>query len=361
MLTIVENDHQELYEAEAVKYSVIVLLEEESDDFRNYINVLNEILSRRDEHYEILVIANGTEGFLKNQIDGIEYRNNPFRFFALNRKTLQSVCLNAALKESSGEIIIICGSYQQITEDSFVALLDAFDEETDIVVPFRKDRVDPSFNQFQSKVFNEIVRKVVGAKVNDLSCTVRLVRRDVLEDVDLYGNMYRFLPVLASRLGYTIKEIDSTHYQERGKTGFYGVFDYLSRLIDILNLYFNIHFSRKPLRFFGIVGAAFSITGFFGLFVVLIQKLFFAYGLGDSPFLILSLLLIALGIQAVGVGLLAEIIVFTQGRNRKEFRISYFDSEQYSGAERRKSKFFQETHNGRERRRANILNRINFP
>ena len=121
------------------------------------------------------------------------------KLFALNRRASQAVCLRTALKESSGDIIMVCGSYQQITRDSFAKLLDALDDNADIISPWRQNRVDPPFNQFQSRIFNEMVQFTTGAKLNDLSCTVKVVRRAVLEETELYGNMYRFLPIIAEK------------------------------------------------------------------------------------------------------------------------------------------------------------------
>lgn len=337
-----------------IRYSIAVLLEEESEDFTQFIYTIYEIFTEKGEPFEILIMANGTEGFLMNHVEDLHPISHSITFFTLNRKNPQSVCLNSAVKESNGDIIVICGSYQQLTKDSFISLLEAFDEETDIISPWRQERVDPSFNQLQSRVFNEFVRKIIGAKVHDLSCTVKLVRREVLEDVEIYGNMSRFLPILAARFGYKTKEIPCKHHQERGKTGFYSFSDYLTRVIDILNLYFNIRFFRKPLRFFGILGLSFAGSGFLLLLLVFLEKLITGYPIGNRPLLLMALLFFVIGIQTMGLGLLAEIVVFTQGRNLKEFRVSYIDSDQYSGPERRKNKYFKEHYRGDEKRKTNI-------
>ena len=319
-----------------IKYSVIVLLEEDSKDFSGFIKELYDIFSRKGDSFEILVIANGTEGFLRDEARCIYRYNDHLKLFTINKKTSQAVCLRAALKESGGEIVVVCGSYQQITKDSFSQLLDAFDDETDIISPWRQNRVDPSFNQFQSRVFNELVRIVTGTELHDLSCTVKIVRREVLEETELYGNMYRFLPILASRKGFTYKEVQCEHYQERGETGFYSFFEYLERIIDILTLYFNTRFTRKPLRFFGSIGMLFFTVGLLILGYIFLERFLSDYPIGDRPALLLmSVLFITLGIQAAGGGLLGEIIVFTQGRNIKEYSVSCYADHQYIGPERR--------------------------
>lgn len=304
-----------------MKYSVIILLEEKSEDFAQYIQTLHGIFSSKQELFEILIIANGLEGFLRNQLKSLGDLNHSLRAFALNKRTPQAVCLQTAFKESTGEIVVVCGSYQQVTKESFTLLLDSLDEKTDIVSPWRQKRVDPLFNRLQSKLFNILVRIIIKSDLHDLSCTVKIFRREVLEETELYGNMYRFLPILSEQKGFKYKEFKCDHFQERGKTGFYSLSDYVVRMIDIFTLYFNTRFSRKPLRFFSALGASFLMIGLLITFYIFIQKIFMGYSIGDRSLLILAILILVLGVQTASVGLLGEIIVFTHGRHRKAYTI----------------------------------------
>lgn len=304
-----------------IHYSVIVLLEDESEGFADFLTTLDRIFSSKGEPYEIIVMANGTEGFLNRELQKMGKGSLDIRAFSLTRKTPQAVCLKAGFHESSGEIIVICGSYQQISEDSFRSVLSALDEDTDIISPWRQSRVDPAFNQFQSKIFNILTKKITGFNINDLSCTVRVFRRKVLEETKLYGNMYRFLPILAARKGFRNKEVVCEHLQECGKTGFYGLSEYLDRGLDIFTLYFNTRFSKKPLRFFSIIGSFFFVLGLMVFFYVFGQKIFLGSQIGGRPVLLLAILFIVLGVQAASVGFLGEIIAFTQGRHQKEYSI----------------------------------------
>ncbi len=337
-----------------IKYSVIILLEENAEGFADFVIELYDVFSSRKDSFEILIIANGTEGFLKNESKFLSDYTKHIKFFALNRKTSQAVCLKAALKESKGDIIVICGSYRQIAKDSFIHLLDSLDEETDIISPWRINRVDPPLNQIQSEIYNMIVRKITNTDLHDLSCTVKIVRREVFEETELYGNMYRFLPVLASRKGFKFKEVQCEHSQERGKTGVYGFFLYFERIIDIFTLYFNIRFTRKPLRFFGTIGILFVLSGMLIILYILVQKTLMEFNAGNQAMLLwLGFLFLAFGVQLSGVGLLGEIIVFIQGRNLKEYNVSYILSPRYCGPERRKSKYYTTLHFSRsdEKRR----------
>ncbi|MBW2166262.1 MAG: glycosyltransferase [Deltaproteobacteria bacterium] len=304
-----------------MKYSIIVLLEDPHADFSQFVKNLHDVFATRGDSFEILIMANGTGGFLRNQLTKLQGFNHAIKAFEFNTKTTQAVCLQAGLKESSGETIVACGSYQQITNDSFNQLLDALDEGADIISPWRQGRVDPGFNQFQSKIFNTFVRRLLKTNLHDLSCTVKIFRKEVLEDTNIYGNMYRFLPIVAAQKGFKTKEIKCQHFQERGETGFYALSDYVTRLIDIFTIFFNTRFIKKPLRFFSSVGLGSLLIGLFITFYVFVEKFFMGHPVGDRPALLLAIFFIVLGVQAASVGLLGEIITFTQGRHKKEYTI----------------------------------------
>lgn len=304
-----------------IKYSILVLLEEPHQDFVQFVRNLHDVFSRRHFPFEILIMANGTGSFLRDQLKELQGFNHRLKAFDFNTPTTQAVCLKGALKESNGEIIIVCGSYQQITNDSLLQLLDALDDATDIISPWRQHRVDPWFNRFQSQVFNILVRKITGLDLHDLSCTVKVFRREVLEQTEIYGNMYRFLPIVAARKGFKTKEIKCSHREERGKTGFYRLSDYITRLIDIFTLYFNTRFTRRPLRFFSGIGLGFLSFGLVVLSYIFAKKFLMGHPVGNRPILFLAIFLMAIGVQAASIGLLGEIIVFTHGRHRREYSI----------------------------------------
>lgn len=301
--------------------SVVILLEEESPNFSHYIEMLHNLFEQRGAVFEFLIIANGVERFLKSQLEILPngYRN--IRAFSFPNRVSQAVCVRAALNESDSEILVMCGSYQQITAEAFNALLDVFDDDVDLVSPWRHQRVDPSFNQLQSRIFNAMLAFITGSRLHDLSCTTRIFRREVLEKVRIYGNLYRFLPILAQQKGYRVREVPCSHYQERGKTGFYSLSEYMGRLVDIGTLYFNTRFSRKPLRFFSTIGAGLIAVGGFISLWVCIQKILYNVPIGNSPELLTAIILMVAGIETAGLGLLGEIIAFTHGRQRKEYTI----------------------------------------
>lgn len=301
--------------------SVIVLLENEQPDFSAYLQKLAHVFSKVDESFEIIVIANGTGGFLRSQNVSIQSSNINLRAFEFVSPVSQAVILKAVLKEAKGDNLMICGSYQQLTDKSLETCIMAMDESVDIVSPWRQKRVDPSFNQFQSRVFNWITRRFVKTNLHDLSCTVRVCRRSVLEEIELYGNVSRFLPVLAAAKGFKVKEVPVEHYQERGKIGLYSFSEYTNRFLDIFTTFFNTRFSRKPLRFFSFIGIGFIGIGILLMGIVFLERLFLEIPVGNRPMFFGGLLIMILGVIVSGAGLLGEIIAFTNGRHKKEYVI----------------------------------------
>ena len=247
-----------------IKYSVIFLLEEPHRDFPQFVKNMHAILSARDESFEMLIMANGTGSFLRNALERFGNSRFSLKAYEFSVKTTQAVCLISGIRESQGEVIVVCGSYQQIANESFKNLLESLDDKVVIISPWRYHRVDSRFRQLRSYIFNALVRMITKSDLHDLNCTVKVTRREVLEEIKLYGNMYRYLPILAFQKGFKTKEVRCEHYQERGgKLGLSNLHEYLTRAVDMLTIYFNIRFIRKPLRFFSTIGMIFLLLGIF--------------------------------------------------------------------------------------------------
>jgi hypothetical protein len=164
---------------------------------------------------------------------------------------------------------------------------------------------------------------VTGVKFHDLTCLLRAMRRRVFEDVSVQGDMYRFLPVLAHRAGYEVTEVTVRHVKEHGRFMIFGMGVYLRRLLDVAALIFLTRFTRKPLRFFGLAGGLVFLLGLVICGVLLFDHFFGgeAERLKNQSALILGVLMLVLGVQTFFIGLVAEIIIFTQGRNLKDYRV----------------------------------------
>ena len=304
-----------------MKYSILILLKFRNDDIVEFVTNLDSLFRHRGEDFEILIMLDGMSVLPEEKRNQLAQIDTALRIFQLPPKTTEAICLASGYKESRGDTLVVLGSFQQITSQSLEQMIAALNDETDMVVSWRRNRLDGRFSQFQSRVFNYVVRSIVRTDLNDIACKVKVMRPKILDSIAVYGKMYNYLPILARDKGYRVKEIACDHYKDHRKPGIRSVSQYLNTLLDILVLYFNSKYNRKPLRFFSTVGIIFAFIGALIISYVFFDKLLFGTPIGERSVLLISLLFIVNGIQAASVGLLGEIIAFVHGRHRKEYTI----------------------------------------
>lgn len=305
-----------------VKVSLILLLENEEHDFSTTLQDLHRQLDSFGFSHELFLAVNGPSTFARECLKGWPSAAPEIQLIELNKKVSSGICLQTVVPQCRGEILLICGPYQQIHYDDLKEMLNEVAEgQIDLALPWRQNRVDPLVNRWQSWGFNWLVRKLIGTPFHDLSSTLRVARKSILEEVNLYGDLYRYLPILAQRRGFKVKEFEVAHLEERGKVGFFGVREYVSRFVDLVSMHFTLGFARKPLRYFGFRGLVVFFLGLAcmcGAFVLRVVQQSF---LGDSSLLMVGLILMVAGSGIWGIGLLGEIISFVFGRHRKDYII----------------------------------------
>lgn len=242
---------------------------------------------------------------------------------ALHRPFGESVCLSSAFENSKGEIILTLPQYVQLDPHDLARLFETLDNGADMATTRRQPRIDSRLNQVQSWMFNWVVRLVTGASFHDLNSTTRLMRREVLEQMTIYGSMYRYLPATAYRQGFRVEEVPARHLAEWGGASVFGMGVYMRRALDVVGLMFLSRFTHKPLRFFGALGGAAILLGalLLGWQVVQWAMSETDYGLYQRVPFLFGVLLVVLGSQTIGFGLVGEIIIYTQARNLREYRI----------------------------------------
>jgi hypothetical protein len=316
-----ESPVEQTGECVDMKYSIIFLIEEESEEFSGFLDLIYGLFEEQGEDFEVLVVANGTESFVTSRLNSRRNHLERLEVIAFPARVPQPVCLKAALNECSGTHILTLGPYQELTSASYRKLLHSMREGVDLVAPCRKVREDALLNRSHSRILNLAVRWVLGVKLKDTGCNVRFFRREVLESLELYGSMYRYFPALAAQKGFKIREIECDQSEKARKIRYYKMRVYLDRFVEILNLFFSTRFSRKPLRFFNLIGASLMVVGLVALIYVGIQKVIFNVPIGARPLLIVGMIGLVGGTQIAGFGLLGEILSFVHGRFHSEYTI----------------------------------------
>jgi hypothetical protein len=271
---------------------------------------------------ELLLAVNGQGRFVRDCLKRWPAAAPEIRLIELKHRVSSAICLQEVVPECRSELLVICGPYQQFEyADLGLVLNETASGTVDLALPRRENRIDPLVNRSQSWLFNWLVRKMTDTAFHDLSCLVRVARKPVMSEVPMYGDLYRYLPLLAARRGFKVKEYPVIHRQERGKIGFFGTREYVSRIVDMVGMHFTFTCGRKPLRYFGILGMALFLIGTFAMSFALWQRLFSGVDLGDSGLLMAGLLLMVSGSGVWGIGLLGEILAFVFGRTRKDYII----------------------------------------
>ena len=234
----------------------------------------------------------------------------------------ESAALTTGFAKARGQWIVTLASYFQVEPTGLERAFQEMADGADLVVGRRHPRIDSVFNRLQSRLFHGIVNHLTRTRFHDLSCGFKVMSRRVARELNLYGGLHRFIPLLALDRGFLVREIAVPQRQEDRATRYFGTSTYLGRLLDVLNIFFLTKFTRTPLRFFGPVGAGMFSLGVLIDLIVAIDRIFFATALSDRPLLLLGVLLMVLGVQTLSLGLIGEIIIFTHARNVRDYKIA---------------------------------------
>jgi hypothetical protein len=190
-----------------------------------------------------------------------------------------------------------------------------------MVIARRWPRHDSKLKRAQTITFHGILNFIAGCSFQDLGCGVRAFKKEIADEIPVYGDQHRFIPLLAERRGFRVKEVKVPQSNIDSAPTFYRSGTYLRRILDILTVFFLVKFTKKPLRFFGLIGSTIFAIGFLVLIYIISQRLFSGVALADRPALLLSSLFVVLGVQLIALGLIAELIIFTHAREIKEYTI----------------------------------------
>lgn len=298
--------------------SVVVPVVERADDLQALHRAFADELESRGLAYEFLFVVDG--GFTPPpELAALAERDN-VRVLRFARTFGETAALRLGIERSGGDVILTLPAYFQVKPEGIGPLLAALENGSDMAVASRSPRLDSWLNRVQSSVFHHMISGVTDRRFHDIACGVRLMRRSVAEALPLYGDLHRFIPALAVREGYLVEEVPVAQHPQDARTRLYGPGVYLRRLLDVATFFFLAKFTEKPLRFFGLVGSVFFLAGAVTGLVLLIDRLN-GTGIANRPLLLLAVLLVALGVQLMGLGLVGEIIVHLRAPHRRAYRV----------------------------------------
>jgi glycosyltransferase involved in cell wall biosynthesis len=303
-----------------VDLSVVIPLLDEEQSIRPLHSSLITVLEAVGREYEIIFVDDGSEDDTFGILASLHEQDpEHIRVIEFRRNFGKTAALTAGFRQARGEVVITMDADLQDDPTEIPGLLAELNEETDLVVAWRHERQDPLSKRLPSKVANTAVSLLTGVKIHDLNCGFKAYRREVVQDLKLYGELHRFIPVLAHWRGYRVTEHKVVHRARQYGQSKYG-FERLGRsFLDFGMVLFLTYYLKRPMHLFGTLGALLFLIGFaIGLYLTGLWVI--GVGIGWRPLLFLGILAMIVGVQMASIGLLGEMI-----RN-----FAYHPEEEYS-------------------------------
>lgn len=302
-----------------IELSVIIPVTERFDPISELFHEYKRGVESTGLKYEFIYVIDGNQPEVLSELRKLQ-ETEKLTIITLAKSFGEATALSAAFSNTSGNKILTLPAYQQILVDDIPKLITSL-EHCDMALSRRWPRRDSLLNRLQSRLFNFLLRLSTDLKIRDAGCSARAFTREVIEEIQLYGDLHRFFPVMAHRQGFRVIELDVTQSEKDIHQRIYAPGLYVRRLLDLLTIFFLIKFTKKPLRFFGLVGSTLFSLGAISSLYLIMERLIFNVSLADRPALIISSLLIVLGVQIIAIGLIGEIIIFTHAKDLKEYKI----------------------------------------
>ena len=304
--------------------TVIVPVHNEEANLGNFLKALMAVLEREQYEYEIIFVDDGSTDRSAELLTTFAGDNPQCKLIRFRRNFGQTAAMMAGLDYASGEVIVPIDADLQNDPEDIPRLLKKLDEGYDLVSGWRKDRKDSAITRnFPSWIANKLISRISGVKLSDYGCTLKAYRRSIVEEVKLYGEMHRFLPIYASWAGAKTTEIAVNHMPRLHGESKYGLERVFKVPLDLLVVKFLSSYSQKPIYVFG----GFGLFNHLLALVTFVVMIYFKYWGGKSfiatPLPVLAALFILMGFISMLIGLVAELSVRTyhESQNKSTYLV----------------------------------------
>jgi glycosyltransferase involved in cell wall biosynthesis len=287
--------------------SVVVPIFNEQDSLAELYARLREVLAALERSYEIIFVDDGSTDGSIPMLHAIQSSDANIVIVELRRNFGKATALQAGFQIAQGDIIITLDGDLQDDPNEIPRFLEMLEEGFDLVSGWKKDRRDPITKTLPSRAWNFITALLTGIPLRDFNCGFKAYRRQVVEKLDLYGELHRYIPVLAHAKGFRVGEIPVRHHPRRHGESKYSFERFRRGAFDLLTVLFLSRFQRRPLHLFGLLGLVFTLVGLVIDSYLTVLWLMGERPIGDRPLLALGTLLITIGIQVLTFGLMAEM------------------------------------------------------
>jgi glycosyltransferase involved in cell wall biosynthesis len=299
--------------------SVVVPVYDERDNLVPLVDELAAALSPLGCPFEVIVVDDGSRDGTSDILRGLARSRTYVRAVFFRRNFGQTAAFDAGFRSASGDVIVTMDGDRQNDPRDVPAMLAKLDEGYDVVAGWRRDRKDGFlFRKIPSRIANWLVRTATGTAIHDLGCSLRVYRREVTDELQLYGEMHRFISVLAHNMGARIAEVEVHHRARSAGSSKYGLGRSFKVLLDLTTILFLRRYKTKPIYVLGGLGSLLMVVSAAIAGVVLWEKLHDGIWVHRNPLFLLAAMAALVGVQLLATGLVAELIVRTgndaQGR-----------------------------------------------
>jgi glycosyltransferase involved in cell wall biosynthesis len=297
-----------------LEISIVVPVLNERESLPHLHKELTETLRAVGKSYEIIFVDDGSSDGSIEVVRDIVASDDAVILVELRRRFGKSTGLQAGFRLSRGDVVITLDADLQDDPKEIPRFLEALDKDYDLVSGWKEDRKDPLMKTIPSKFFNFVTSKMSGLKLRDFNCGFKAYRREVIDDLNIYGELYRYIPVVVHAKGFRVGEIAVSHRARRFGESKYGLERFVRGPLDLFTIMFLISFQKRPLHLFGPVGV---LVGSIGLMVNGYLAVLWIQGetIGSRPLLMLGTLMMIVGIQILVFGLLGEMIAAASYRS----------------------------------------------
>ncbi len=302
--------------------SVVVPLYNEAESLAELEHGVRESLSALGLTYEIVFVDDGSTDGSFDVIRSLHSEKPGIRGIRFRRNYGKAAALAIGFRAAAGDVIVTMDADLQDDPAEIGHLLAKMKEGFDLVSGWKRQRHDPWTKRWPSKLFNRVTAGVSGIRIHDFNCGLKAYRKDVTEEIGVYGELHRYLPVLAHWRGYRVGEV-VVHHRERkhGKTK-YGLERLIRGFLDLLTVVLITRYTRSPLHFFGTTGVVLNLFGA-GINIYLLGlKIQYGDIRGRTPLLMLGVLLMLVGVQFISIGLLGEMITRIQQSDERDYSVA---------------------------------------
>lgn len=304
--------------------SIIIPVYNEAENIAPLALEISEMAKKLTKPIEVIWIDDGSTDGTYSKLKEISVRNENTKIISFAGNFGQTAAIAAGIKYAKAEFIAILDGDGQNNPADIIFMLERLDKDYDIISGWRKNRKDDWFTRtFPSHIANKIISQVTGVHLHDYGCTLKIYRAEFLKNINLYGEMHRFMPALAANLGARIMEVEVNHRPRlKGKTK-YTLMRTFKVLLDLITVKFMGRYLAKPIYIFGGFGFVLGIVSLMLAFTTLYNKYYHQIYVKDQPLFIVSIFLAVIAVQMISLGVLMEIVVriYYETKNRPPYFI----------------------------------------